>query len=107
MSAAARVERFTALVATHPDNELFRFSLAQALVEAGRPADAASHFAYCVNKKSDWMMPRILLGKWLLSEGKREEARPLLEQALKLAIEQAHEDPEAELRTLLRDLDRS
>lgn len=104
MSASARVDRFTALVAGQPDNELFRFSLAQALVEAGRLDDAAVHFLVCVEKKTDWMMPRILLGKLLLSQGRTAEARPLLQQALQLAIAQAHEDPEAELRALLRDL---
>lgn len=96
-----RSAHFAALVAKQPDNELFRFSLAQALLAAGRAAEAESHLRYCIEKKSDWMIPRILLGKHLLATGREAEARPLLEAALQLAIDQDHEDPATELRALL------
>ena len=62
------------------------------------------HYEYCVAKKSDWMMPRILLGKLLLQLGRRADAAPLLADALRLAIEQHHEDPERELRALLAEM---
>ena len=100
----SRVEQFSALVAQQPENELFRFSLAQALVADGRAAEAIEHYQLCVAKKRDWMMPRILLGKLLLQLGRPAEARPLLEDALRLAVDQQHEDPERELRALLADL---
>jgi predicted Zn-dependent protease len=100
---AARLAQFEALVAQHPDNEMFRFSLAQALVAAGRGAEAVPHYEFCVAKKADWMMARILLGKLLLQLGLRTAARPLLEEALRLAIDQHHEDPEHELRSLLSE----
>jgi predicted Zn-dependent protease len=99
-----RSTHFAALVARQPDNELFRFSLAQALTEEGRGAEAVPHFEFCMLKKTDWMMPRILLGKLLLQLGRRAEAKPVLENALLLAVEQQHEDPERELRALLADL---
>ncbi len=99
----SRSEHFGALVERQPDNEMFRFSLAQALAAEGRPADAVSHYEFCVAKKADWMMARILLGKVLLQLGRRADARPLLEQALQLAIDQQHEDPERELRALLAE----
>jgi predicted Zn-dependent protease len=101
---ASRAEHFAAMVARHPDNELFRFSLAQALLAEGRGAEAVPHFEACVAKKADWMMPRILLGKLLLQLDRRAEAKPLLAAALDLAVTQHHEDPERELRTLLADL---
>ena len=91
-------------MAREPDNELFRFSLAQALVTEGRGAEAVPHFEACAAKKADWMMPRILLGKLLLQLGRRAEAQPLLAAALRLAIDQHHEDPERELRALLADV---
>ena len=97
------VERFSQLVAQQPENELFRFSLAQALLKATRPAEALPHLQHCAEKKFDWMLPRILLGKALLQLGRKSEARPWLELALALAIEQSHEDPEKELRALLKD----
>jgi len=96
-----RSEQFAALVARQPDNELFRFSLAQALLAENRPADALEHLTACANKKTDWMMPRILLGKTLLGLGRPAEARPWFEQALALAIDQQHDDPAEELRALL------
>ena len=100
----SRAEQFAAAVARQPDNELFRFSLAQALVAEGRAADAVVHFEFCVAKKSDWMMPRIVLGKLLVQLGRRADAKPLLTDALQLAVAQQHEDPERELRALLADL---
>jgi predicted Zn-dependent protease len=100
----SRVEHFGALVARQPDSELFRFSLAQALVTDGRAAEAVGHFEACVAKKADWMMARILLGKVHLQLGHHAAARPLFEDALRLAVEQHHEDPERELRALLADL---
>ncbi|MCP5530915.1 MAG: molecular chaperone DnaJ [Opitutaceae bacterium] len=99
-----RVAQFEALVARQPENELFRFSLAQALLDAGRGSEAVPHLEFCVQKKADWMLPRILLGKELLRAGQTAAARPLLEAALQLAIEQDHDDPAAELRELLTDL---
>jgi len=100
----SRSAQFSALVARQPDNELFRFSLAQALLTENRPAEAVEHLQVCAGKKADWMMPRILLGKALVSLGRRAEARPWLEQALALALAQSHEDPERELRAILSEL---
>jgi predicted Zn-dependent protease len=100
----SRVEQFESLVAQQPANELFRFSLAQALVAENRPEKAVEHYEFCVTKKADWMMPRILLGKILLQLNRPTEAKPLLEAALRLAAEQHHEDPERELRALLTEL---
>lgn len=97
-------ERFSVLVAQQPDNEMFRFSLAQALIREGRPAEAVAQLEFCATKKADWMMARIVLGKTLLALGRKTEARPWLEQALQLAIAQEHEDPERELRALLAEI---
>jgi hypothetical protein len=99
-----RSHHFLMLVERTPDNELFHFSLAQALVTEGRAEEAVPHYAFCIAKKLDWMMPRILLGKIHIACGRRVQARALLESALALAISQAHEDPEKELRALLADL---
>lgn len=104
MSEEKRSDTFAALVAKQPDNELFRFSLAQALVAEHRYVDAAEHYKFCIHKKADWMMPRILLGKLLLELGRHPEARVQLQDALKLAVDQQHEEPERELRELLAHL---
>ena len=99
-----RIAQFTALVAQQPANALFRFSLAQALDAADRRAEAVEHYRLCCASRADWMMPRILLGKLLLRSGDSAAAKPVLEEALQLAIDQNHEDPEAELRALLATL---
>jgi predicted Zn-dependent protease len=100
----SRSVQFAALVARQPGNELFRFSLAQALLAEGRPAEAVEHLALCAEKKAEWMMPRILLGKALLGLGRRAEAKPWLEAALQLALAQDHEDPTREMQALLAEL---
>lgn len=109
MSASAtppadRVARFQELVAQNPSNELFRFSLAQALIAANRGAEAETHLVFCVQAKKDWMLARIAYGKLLLQRCRSAEAKLWLEEALALAVEQQHETPEAELRALLADL---
>lgn len=104
MTGAPRSGHFRALVAKQPGNELFHFSLASALSAEGQLDEALTHFAFCAEKKSDWMMPRIQLGKLLLQLGRPAEARPILEEALRLAVDQSHEDPEVELRALLEGL---
>jgi tetratricopeptide (TPR) repeat protein len=100
-----RSARFQPLVEQYPDNEMFRFSLGQALVEEDRPAEAIPHLEMCAARKSDWMLARILLGKALIATGRPGEARPILEEALRLAIAQSHEAPAAELQALLADLE--
>lgn len=104
MTAPRRSDTFASLVARQPDNELFRFSLAQALEAELRLVDAVEHYKFCIAKKADWMMPRILLGKLYLQLGRPNEGRLCLQEALKLAVDQAHEEPERELRALLSQL---
>lgn len=94
---------FQGLVDRQPDNEMFRFSLGQALLAEGRDAEALAHLEFCAQRKTDWMMPRILLGKSLLKLGRKEPARLVLTEALALARAQQHEDPERELRALLAE----
>jgi predicted Zn-dependent protease len=101
---ASRVEQFQALVAQQPRNPLFHFSLAQALTAAARGAEAIPHFEFCVASDLEWMMPRILLGKLLLQLNRPGEAKRILNEALRLAVAQQHEEPEREVRALLRDL---
>lgn len=97
-------EIFAAKVKADPHNPLFRFSYGQALLNEGRTGDAVEHLQFCANSRADWMLARILLGKALIASGETAAAKPVLEEALRLAIEQHHEDPETEVRQLLEDL---
>ena len=100
----SRSVHYAALVESQPANGLFRFSLAQALLAESRPTEALAHLQCCAGQKTDWMMPRILLGKTLLGLGRPAEAKPWLEQALQLALAQEHDDPARELKVLLAEL---
>jgi predicted Zn-dependent protease len=95
------IERFSALLEHQPGNDLFRFSLAKALCDAARWAESVPHLERCCDAKRDWMLPRILLGKAHLALGADGDARRVLNDALALAREQQHEDPEAEILALL------
>ncbi len=99
-----KTQRFQTLVSKNPNNELFRFSLAQALIEEDRHQDAIEHLDFCIQKKEDWMMAQILKAKSLLALTRPTDAKPVLEHALHLAVVQRHEAPEAEIRKLLESL---
>lgn len=101
---APRSELFRPLVAQDPTNPLFRFSLGQELLKEDAAAEAREHLRFAAESKTDWMMPRILLGKAHLALGDRAAARSAFEDALRLAVAQGHEEPEEELRALLAGL---
>ena len=97
-------EIFLPKVEAKPDNMLFRFSLGQALYDEGDTEASILHLQRCADSRDDWMLPRILLGKAILQHGQAADAKPILEHALKLAVDQYHDDPAAELREMLADL---
>lgn len=97
-------ERFQKLVDANPSNELFRFSLGQALMEEGSERDAIAAFDKCLEKKPEWMVASILRGKCLLASDRKDDAKSELQRSLQLAIDQHHETPEAEVRKLLEGL---
>jgi Flp pilus assembly protein TadD len=98
------IAKYTALLARNPNNELARFSLGQALFDAGRYAEAADSFRMCIQKKPDWMVPTIQLGRCKLQLGDKSAARVALEQARQLAIDQHHDGPLEEINGLLASL---
>lgn len=98
-------EIFLSKVEAKPDNMLFRFSLGQALYDEGATAEAIPHLQRCCDSRADWMLPRILLGKALLQTGAAASAQPILADALELAVAQHHDDPAAELRSILADFE--
>ncbi len=100
----ARSKVFQSLVDSDPQNVMFRFSLGQALWQEGDAKAACEHLRCATEAKLDWMMPRILLGKCYLSLQQKEQAKAAFAEALKLAIAQGHEEPEAELRGLISNL---
>jgi len=99
------VQRWQQVVDTQPNNDLARFSLAKALFDAARFADARPHLQQALAKKPDWMVVQILLGKCELALGNPAGAREAFLRARQLAIDQHHEGPLAEMDQALADLD--
>jgi len=97
-----RITQAQELLARFPENDLARFSLAQALLAGDDQAGAAEHLRPLCAKKPDWMVIHILLGKCLLAAGERDEAQALLTHAHQLAIAQHHDGPREELEALLQ-----
>ncbi|MGA2051779.1 MAG: molecular chaperone DnaJ [Opitutales bacterium] len=100
-----RSDTFRDRVNAQPGNLLFRFSLGQALFQEGRPADALPHLELCAAGRADWLLPRLLLGQACLQLSRPDDARRWLREALDLAIAQNHDDPAADCRRLLAELD--
>jgi Flp pilus assembly protein TadD len=84
-----------------PENELFRFSYAKALIDLHREEEAFPHLEWCFEKKPDWMVVVMLLGRLCLQKGDRESAKRFYQKGLDLAVSQKHEGPEAEIREIL------
>ena len=99
-----RSDKFRTLLDTRGEDPRLLFSYGQALLDEDRTDDALAPLQSCANHDANWMMPHILLGKAHLQLGNTSDARTWLATALQLAIDQKHEDPEAEIRELLDEL---
>ena len=99
-----RIAKALGLLEKFPDNDLSRFNLAQAYCDAGDFSSAIEHLRTLADKKRDWMVVHILLGKCLINIGQPDEAREILRHAYQLAITQHHDGPREELEELLRSL---
>ncbi len=99
-----RIAKAKELYDKFPRNDLSRFNLAQAYCDAGDFAGALEHLQALAGKKRDWMVVQILLGKTLIALHRSAEAKPILEDAVQLAITQHHDGPREELAELLKTL---
>ncbi len=102
-----RLEQFRRKTEENPGNPLFRFSLGQALFEAGDFAEAEGHLQRCLESRPDWMVALLLRGRCLMELKRKAEAEEALRLALQAAREQNHEDPEQEALALLAQLETS
>lgn len=100
-----RTEMWRQQVAEDPNNELSRFSLAQALFADRDWEGALSEYEAALALKDDWMMAVIQKGRCLINLGREDEAREALERGRQLAIAQNHQSPQEEIDELLEDLD--
>ena len=99
-----RIAEYRRKVLERPGDTLARYVLAKEYHDRGQHAEAAEEFRELVRQKPDWMKAWIHLGQDLQALGRTDEARATYETALRLAQEQHHEGPEAELRLTLSTL---
>jgi tetratricopeptide (TPR) repeat protein len=99
------IAKYQKLLEQYPNNELARFSLGKAYFDAGQFGEAKSQLEQALARRPDWMVVQILIGKCELSLGNKPAAKSCFEKALKLAIEQHHEGPQAEMEQLLAELE--
>ena len=69
------IARHEKMVTQFPQNELARFSLGKALYDAGEFSPAREHFVIALERKPDWMVVQILIGKCDLALGHKAAAR--------------------------------
>jgi predicted Zn-dependent protease len=104
MSTDALIAKYEALLKSRPDDELLRFSLGKALLDAGRVDDAERELRAALAAKGDWMIVTMLLAKIAGQKGDTAAAKELWARGLQLAIDQDHEGPEEECRAELAKL---
>ncbi len=101
---AEKIAKWQAVVAKSPADELARFTLARAFLDAGKLADARREFESVVAMKDDWMMAWILLGRCSVELGDAVPAKMALEKARALAVAQGHSDPLIEIDELMNEI---
>lgn len=99
-----RIARFETLAASEPENPLHAFALAGALLAADELERSEQAFARCLELDPAWMMAAIRRGRCLVALERWDEAREALELGARLATEQNHEEPFAEIRQLMDEL---
>jgi len=99
-----RIDRFEKMVERFPDRSPPRFSLARALHDAGRHADAEPHYARALELQPDLMMAALHRAECLVELDRYEEARTAAMAAREMAQKQGHTGPYADADELLEDI---
>lgn len=99
-----RVDMWREQVAEDPENELSRFSLAQALFAEKLWAEALDEYEAALARKPDWMFAVIQRGQCLIRLGRTAEAKESLLAGRRLAVAQGHQGPQEEIDQILEDL---
>ncbi len=99
-----RIARFEKIVERFPDRSPPRFSLARALQDAGRHADAEPHYEEALRLQPDLMMAALHRAECLLELQRYEEAKAAAVTARDMAVRQGHTGPKADAEALLEDI---
>jgi uncharacterized protein HemY len=104
MNTDALIAKYEGLLKARPNDELIKFSLGKALLDAGRVDEAEAQLRAALEAKPDWMIVTMLLAKIAGQKNDPVRAKELWQKGLELAIAQHHDDPAEECRTELARL---
>lgn len=102
--ADARIEAFRAFVREEPDDSVARFGLAQALLGAGRFAEAADEFETALRLSPKYTAAYRGLGRAYEGAGRRDDAVRAYEAGTALACETGDLQAGHEMEVFLRRL---
>ena len=105
MTPEERILKFGQLVERFPASEVPRFSLAQAYRDAGEFSDAEQAFQQVTELKSDFMLAWIERARCLVALERYDEAQPIAQKGLELAIAQGHQEPKLDCEALLEEIE--
>lgn len=81
----SRIDAFTKMVETQPDNEMIWYGLANEYFKLERWSEAINAFRNVIRIKPDYTAAYQMLGTALVNNGEEEEARKLWQQGLETA----------------------
>lgn len=106
MDIAARIAQFENMAQADPENEMAHFSLGNAYLAAGRPADAAAAFLRCTELAPSMSRAYQLAADALLKSGQKDRAAEVALRGYTIAAERGDLMPRNALAELLKSMGR-
>jgi len=104
MDASERIAQFRNMAIADPTNEMAHFSLGNALLQAGQPAEAAVSLQRCIELQPQMSKAYHLAGQALMQAGRRDEAVAVLTKGYQVAASRGDAMPAGAMATMLREL---
>ncbi len=104
MDASERIAQFRNMAIADPTNEMAHFSLGNALLQAGQPAEAAAALQRCLELQPQMSKAYQLAGQALEQAGRRDEAIAMLTRGYEVAAGRGDAMPAGAMADLLRRL---
>lgn len=102
-----RIAQFENMTQADPENEMAHFSLGNAYMQAGRPADAAASFLRCVDHAPGMSKAYQLAAEQLIEAGEENRAAEIAEQGYVAAANRGDRMPQEALGEVLQRLGRA
>ena len=101
-----RIAQFRNMAEADPDNEMAHFSLGNALLQAGRAAEAAQSFERCVEINPEMSKAWQLAGDAMIRAGWTDRAVETLNRGFEVAASKGDLMPKNAIADLLKDIGR-